>query len=70
MQALAQFWRHMTTRPVRQAFGLAPLGQAWALVALTRQGADLARVQASSVVDSMANWSAGDRFSALAMITT
>lgn len=51
MQALEQFWRHMTTRPVRQAFGLAPLGQAWALVALTRQGADLARVQASSVVE-------------------
>jgi len=55
MQALAQFWRHMTTRPVRRAFGLAPLGQAWALVALSRQGADLARVQASTVVEPPAS---------------
>ncbi len=50
MQGLAQFWRQMTTRPVRQAFGLAPQGQAWALVGLSRLGRDVVRVQASTVV--------------------
>lgn len=51
MQGLAQFWRQMTTRPARQAFGLAPQGAAWALVGLSLQGADVARVQTSTVVE-------------------
>jgi hypothetical protein len=50
MKTLVRFWREMTTRPVRQAFGLAPQDKAWALVGLSRQGADGVRVQAHTVV--------------------
>lgn len=44
MQALAHWWRRLTTRSVRQAWGLAPHGMAWDLVGLTRQSHGLAKV--------------------------
>ncbi|MEN9623208.1 MAG: hypothetical protein RJB17_3 [Pseudomonadota bacterium] len=44
MQALAQWWRRLTSRSVGQAWGLAPQGMAWALVGLARQNHELARV--------------------------
>lgn len=44
MQALAHWWRRLTSRSARQAWGLAPHGMAWALVGLTRQNRGLAKV--------------------------
>jgi hypothetical protein len=47
MQALAQWWRRLALGSVRQAWGLAPDGGAWALVGLTRPKQDLAKVHTS-----------------------
>lgn len=47
MQAWARLWQKMGILWGRQAWGLAPDGQDWALVALSRDGADLWRVDTS-----------------------
>ena len=44
MQAWERLWRNMNIRSARQAWGLAPDGQNWALVGLSRHGTDLWRL--------------------------
>ena len=44
MQAFAHWWRQLTFRATRQAWGLVPHGMAWALVGLNRQTHDVAKV--------------------------
>lgn len=44
MQVWVRLWQKMGVRAARQAWGLAPEGQGWALVSLSRLGADLWRV--------------------------
>ncbi|MGV0961507.1 MAG: hypothetical protein ACOYB1_16910 [Limnohabitans sp.] len=44
MPTWLRLWQKMGVRWARQVWGLAPDGQAWALVALSRDGADLWRV--------------------------
>ncbi len=47
MQELAHWWRQLTSRATRQAWGLAPHGMAWVLVGLKRQTPDTAKVNST-----------------------
>lgn len=47
MQGLAHWWRQLTSRATRQAWGLAPHGMTWALVGLKRQTAETAKVNST-----------------------
>ena len=60
MQTLAQWWRRLSLRSVRHAWGLAPQGVAWALVGLTRQSHDLAKVHTSVTLQAIGGLVASD----------
>lgn len=60
MQALAHWWRRLTTRSARQAWGLAPHGMAWDLVGLTRQSHGLAKVHTTVSLQAPAGWAFAD----------
>jgi hypothetical protein len=60
MQALAQWWRRLTTRSARQAWGLAPHGMAWDLVGLTRQSHGFAKVHTTVSLQAPAGWAFAD----------
>ncbi len=47
MQTWTRFWRRMSTRPVRQAWGLASHGSTWSLVGLSLLTPDLISVHTS-----------------------
>jgi hypothetical protein len=47
-QAWGRLWQKMGIRAARQAWGLAPAGQAWALVGVARHESDLWRVQVAT----------------------
>jgi hypothetical protein len=51
MYALTRWWHRLSKGAVRHAWGLAPQGGAWVLVGLSRQSADLVKVQ------SLVTWS-------------
>lgn len=48
MQAWSRFWRRLSARPVRQAWGLAQQGEAWSLVGLSLSTTNLVRVHTAS----------------------
>ena len=60
MQTLAQWWRWLSLRSVRHAWGLAPQGEAWTLVGLTRQSQDLAKVHTSVSLQTIEGLVASD----------
>lgn len=51
MHALTRWWHRLSRGAVRHAWGLAPQGGAWVLAGLSRQSADLVKVQ------SLVTWS-------------
>lgn len=60
MQALAHWWRRLTTRTARQSWGLAPHGMAWDLVGLTWQSHGLAKVHTTVSLQAPAGWALAD----------
>lgn len=60
MQALAHWWQRLTSRSVRQGWGLAPNGMAWALVGLGRQTHGLAKVNTTVSLHEPIGWASAD----------
>ena len=54
MQTLSHLWRSRGAWRARHAYGLAPQGQAWVLVGLTRLAQDVVRVQTTSTLEALA----------------
>jgi Type IV pilus assembly protein PilM len=52
MQALMRLWQKMGPPSARQAWGLASDGPQWVLVGLSRAGADLLKVQSTTMVQA------------------
>lgn len=52
MQALVRLRQKIAMRSVQAIWGLAPAGSAWALVGLSRVGANLARVHTSAILQA------------------
>ncbi len=60
MHVWQRLWRRMRGRAARQSWGLAPDGAGWVLLGLSRQGADLCRVQAMASLTPPPGWPLAD----------